>query len=98
MGYSSTDIDKAFADIASSGATAVRTWYVFPIRFPRFGRKLNIVIISRGFNEVTSPNGIYYQSWSGSTPTINTGATGLQNFDKIVASAKAHGLRLIVAL
>ncbi|KAI0094184.1 glycoside hydrolase superfamily [Irpex rosettiformis] len=77
MGYSSTDINKAFADIASSGATAVRTW---------------------GFNEVTSPNGIYYQSWSGSTPTINTGATGLQNFDNIVASAKAHGLKLIVAL
>ncbi|PPQ79908.1 hypothetical protein CVT26_004186 [Gymnopilus dilepis] len=34
-----------------------------------------------GFNEVTSPNGNYYQSWSGSTPTINYGATGLQNFD-----------------
>ncbi|KAI0782501.1 glycoside hydrolase superfamily, partial [Irpex lacteus] len=76
-GYSQADIDKAFADIASSGATVVRTW---------------------GFNEVTSPNGIYYQSWSGSTPTINTGATGLQNFDYVVASAKAHGLKLIVAL
>ena len=35
----------------------------------------------RGFNEVTSPNGIpYYQSWSGSTPTVNTGADGLGNF------------------
>ncbi len=54
--------------------------------------------VLRGFNEVTSPNGIYYQSWSGSTPTINTGATGLQNFDYVVASAKAHGLKLIVAL
>jgi mannan endo-1,4-beta-mannosidase len=52
----------------------------------------------RGFNEVTSPSGIYYQSWSGSTPTINTGATGLQNFDNVVAAAKAHGIRLIVAL
>jgi mannan endo-1,4-beta-mannosidase len=52
----------------------------------------------RGFNEVTSPNGIYYQSWSGSTPTINTGATGLQNFDNVVAAAKANGLRLIVSL
>ncbi|KAF8993674.1 CEL4a mannanase [Cyathus striatus] len=51
-----------------------------------------------GFNEVTSPNGDYYQSWSGSTPTINTGASGLQNFDNVVAAAKANGIRLIVAL
>jgi mannan endo-1,4-beta-mannosidase len=51
-----------------------------------------------GFNEVTSPNGDYYQSWSGSTPTVNTGATGLQNFDNVVAAAKANGIRLIVAL
>ncbi|KAF8893383.1 CEL4a mannanase [Infundibulicybe gibba] len=51
-----------------------------------------------GFNEVTSPNGNYYQSWSGSTPTINTGSTGLANFDNVVAAAKANGIRLIVAL
>ncbi|KAJ2918018.1 hypothetical protein MD484_g2381, partial [Candolleomyces efflorescens] len=51
-----------------------------------------------GFNEVTSPNGNYYQSWSGSTPTINTGATGLQNFDRVIRAAKANGIRLIVAL
>nr|AGV52632.1 Man5A [Irpex lacteus] len=77
MGYSHADIDKAFADIASTGATAVRTL---------------------GFNDVTSPNGIYYQLWNGSTPTVNTGPTGLQNFDYVVASAKAHGLRLIITL
>ncbi|KAF9012616.1 mannanase [Cyathus striatus] len=51
-----------------------------------------------GFNEVTSASGIYYQSWSGSIPTINTGSDGLQNFDKVVAAAKANGIRLIVAL
>ncbi|PPQ83023.1 hypothetical protein CVT25_005263 [Psilocybe cyanescens] len=51
-----------------------------------------------GFNEVTSPSGIYYQSWSGSTPTVNTGSTGLGNFDNVIAAAKANGLRLIVAL
>ncbi|EEB99969.1 hypothetical protein MPER_00212, partial [Moniliophthora perniciosa FA553] len=28
----------------------------------------------------------------------NTGADGLQNFDKVVAAAKANGIRLIVAL
>ncbi|KAF8996664.1 mannanase [Cyathus striatus] len=51
-----------------------------------------------GFNEVTEPKGIYYQSWIGGNPTVNTGADGLQHFDKIVAEAKASGIRLIVAL
>ncbi|KAF5378245.1 hypothetical protein D9757_009166 [Collybiopsis confluens] len=54
---------------------------------------------TNGFNEVTVPDGVaYYQSWSGSTPTINTGANGLQNFDNVVAAAKANGIRLIVTL
>ncbi|KAF8951905.1 CEL4b mannanase [Flammula alnicola] len=56
------------------------------------------VVRTWGFNEVTSPSGTYYQSWSGSTPTVNTGATGLGNFDNVVAAAKANGIRLIVAL
>ncbi|KAF5323251.1 hypothetical protein D9619_013508 [Psilocybe cf. subviscida] len=79
-GLSTSDMNKAFADIASWGATVVRTW---------------------GFNEVTSAPGgnyAYYQIWSGSTPTVNTGANGLQNFDNVVAAAKANGIRLIVAL
>ncbi|KAK1227932.1 hypothetical protein PQX77_009033 [Marasmius sp. AFHP31] len=79
-GLSTTDMNKAFADIAKAGGTTVRTW-------------------SEGFNEVTSTNGLpYYQRWSGSTPTVNTGADGLQNFDNVVAAAKANGIRLIVAL
>ncbi|TFK44992.1 mannanase [Crucibulum laeve] len=51
-----------------------------------------------GFNDVKSANGIYYQLWSGSSATVNTGSTGVQNFDKVVAAAKANGIRLIVAL
>ncbi|KZV73344.1 glycoside hydrolase family 5 protein [Peniophora sp. CONT] len=53
-----------------------------------------------GFNEVTSTGGgiPYYQIWNGATPTINTGANGLGNFDNVVAAAKANGIRLIVAL
>ncbi|KAK0489958.1 mannanase [Armillaria luteobubalina] len=73
MGYSISDMNAAFKDIAATGATV-------------------------GFNEVTSPNGIYYQSWSGSTPTVNFGPTGLENFDAVVAAAAAHGLRLIISL
>ncbi|GJE97823.1 glycoside hydrolase family 5 protein [Phanerochaete sordida] len=60
------------------------------------------VVRTWGFNEVTPSTQqnypIYYQSWNGATPTVNTGANGLQNFDQIISSAKAHGLRLIVAL
>ncbi|KAI0076116.1 CEL4a mannanase [Panus rudis PR-1116 ss-1] len=78
-GLSTTDMNAAFADIAKTGATAVRTL---------------------GFNDVTSPNPyiVYYQSWDNGVPTINTGSNGLQNFDNVVATAKANGLRLIVTL
>ncbi|KAI0743605.1 mannanase [Daedaleopsis nitida] len=77
MGYSTADMNQAFADIAKAGGTTVRTW---------------------GFNEVTSASGIYYQLWQNGKPTVNTGASGLQNFDNVIAAAKANGIRLIVAL
>ncbi|KAH7339604.1 glycoside hydrolase superfamily [Rhizoctonia solani] len=51
-----------------------------------------------GFNDVTSPSGTYYQLWSGSTATVNTGADGLAKFDTVVSAAKANGIRLIVSL
>ncbi|OBZ68183.1 putative mannan endo-1,4-beta-mannosidase F [Grifola frondosa] len=51
-----------------------------------------------GFNDVTSASGDYYQLWSNGKAAVNTGATGLQNFDNVVAAAKANGLRLIVSL
>jgi len=51
-----------------------------------------------GFNEVTSASGTYYNLWSGSTATLNTGANGLAKFDTVVAAAKAAGIRLIVPL
>ncbi|KAJ7328428.1 glycoside hydrolase [Mycena albidolilacea] len=74
-GYSTTDINKAFSDIAASGATTVR-----------------------GFNEVTSANGVYFHLWSGKTATVNTGSNGLGMLDTVIAAAKAHGLRLIISL
>ncbi|KAG8711813.1 hypothetical protein FRC11_001769 [Ceratobasidium sp. 423] len=56
------------------------------------------VVRTWGFNDVTSASGTYYQLWSGSTATVNTGADGLAKFDTVVAAAKAAGIRLIVAL
>ena len=49
--------------------------------------RISAELLNRGFNDVTSPNGIYYQSWSGKTPTINTGSTGLQNFGWLTFNA-----------
>ncbi|KAI1794184.1 CEL4a mannanase [Ganoderma leucocontextum] len=77
MGYSTTDMNQAFADIAGAGGTTVRTW---------------------GFNDVTSANGIYYQLWQNGKGTVNTGSTGLENFDNVIAAAKANGIKLIVSL
>ncbi|KAF8556205.1 family 5 glycoside hydrolase, partial [Imleria badia] len=51
-----------------------------------------------GFNEVTTASGDYYQLWNGSTPTINYGLTGLENFDNVVAATKANDNCLIVTL
>ncbi|CCM05720.1 uncharacterized protein FIBRA_07952 [Fibroporia radiculosa] len=51
-----------------------------------------------GFNDVTTPSGDYYQLWTNGTATVNYGPTGLENFDNVVAAAKAYGIRLIVTL
>jgi len=53
-----------------------------------------------GFNDVTTvpSSGAWYQTWSNGVGTVNTGSTGLGKFDYVVQSAKAHGIRLIVAL
>lgn len=60
------------------------------------------VVRTLGFNDVTPADiaeyPVYYQSWSNGTGTINLGPNGLQNFDQVVARAKAHGLRLLVTL
>ncbi|KAK6429303.1 hypothetical protein LTR95_014549, partial [Oleoguttula sp. CCFEE 5521] len=52
-----------------------------------------------GFNDVTSIPGtgtVYYQSFINGVASINTGANGLQRLDYVVASAQAHGIKLIV--
>ncbi|KAK6429367.1 hypothetical protein LTR95_014485, partial [Oleoguttula sp. CCFEE 5521] len=51
-----------------------------------------------GFNDVTSIPGsgtVYYQSFINGVASINTGTNGLQRLDYVVASAQAHGIKLI---
>lgn len=52
-----------------------------------------------GFNDVkTIPSAgiVYFQSFSGSTATINTGANGLRRLDAVVTSAEKNGIKLII--
>ncbi|KAG6572617.1 mannan endo-1 [Phytophthora cinnamomi] len=46
----------------------------------------------------TAPYNIVYQLWENGTPTINTKDNGLGYFDKVVAAAKAAGVKLVVPL
>ncbi|KAK2766122.1 hypothetical protein FQN54_007637 [Arachnomyces sp. PD_36] len=54
------------------------------------------VVRTWGFNDATDCNEVHFQCWSGSTPTINTGANGLQRLDSVVRSAEAHDVQLII--
>jgi mannan endo-1,4-beta-mannosidase len=52
-----------------------------------------------GFNDVKTVPGsgtVYFQSFSGSTATINTGANGLQRLDAVVKAAEKYGIKLII--
>lgn len=52
-----------------------------------------------GFNDVTTipaAGTVYFQSFSGSTATINTGPDGLQRLDAVVKSAEKHNIKLII--
>lgn len=52
-----------------------------------------------GFNDVQTVPGsgtVYFQSFSGSSATINTGANGLQRLDAVVRSGEQHGIKLII--
>lgn len=52
-----------------------------------------------GFNDVKGNPGsgtVYFQSFSESSATINTGANGLQRLDVVVKSAEKHGIKLII--
>ncbi|KAJ7772367.1 glycoside hydrolase superfamily [Mycena metata] len=54
--------------------------------------------VCRAFNEVTSPQGVYFHLWTGSTATVNTGTDGLQRLDCLISSAKSHGIKFLIAL
>ncbi|KAK2746415.1 hypothetical protein FQN55_005633 [Onygenales sp. PD_40] len=54
------------------------------------------VVRTWAFNDATSCSGVYFQCWSDGTPTINTGADGLERLDVVVQTAEKHGIQLIL--
>jgi len=53
-----------------------------------------------GFADSTNNDGstTVFQTWSGSTPKVNTGSNGLERIDYIVSAARSRGIRLIITL
>ncbi|MFL6142308.1 MAG: cellulase family glycosylhydrolase [Labedaea sp.] len=80
-------VDDVFADAAAAGFTVLRTWGFLDI-----GNQ-------DGSNSVRGKaDGIYFQYWDGDSPAYNDGPDGLQKLDYVLASARAHGIRLIIPL
>jgi mannan endo-1,4-beta-mannosidase len=80
-------VDDVFADAQAAGFTVLRTWGFLDI-----GNQ-------DGSNSLRGPaDGVYFQYWDGDSPAYNDGPDGLQRLDYVLASARAHGIRLIIPL
>jgi mannan endo-1,4-beta-mannosidase len=80
-------VDDVFADAAAAGFTVLRTWGFLDIGNQDGSNSL------RG-----KADGIYFQYWDGDSPAYNDGPDGLQKLDYVLASARTHGIRLIIPL
>jgi mannan endo-1,4-beta-mannosidase len=43
-------------------------------------------------------DGVYFQYWGGTAPAYNDGPDGLQHIDYVLASARAHSIKLVIPL
>src|SRR5579883_1880085 len=87
---SHADVDDVLAKAQAMNLSVIRTWGFIDI-----GSLDGSVPTIDG-----NKNGFYFQYWDPSTgaPAYNDGPTGLQGLDYAIASAAAHGLRVIVVL
>ncbi|HEV2778441.1 MAG TPA: cellulase family glycosylhydrolase [Actinophytocola sp.] len=80
-------VDDVFADARAAGFTVLRTWGFLDI-----GNQ-------DGSNSVRGKQeGVYFQYWDGDSPAYNDGPDGLQKLDYVLASARRHGIRLVIPL
>src|SRR5688572_24451576 len=80
-------VDDVFADAQGAGFNVVRTWGFLDI-----GNQDGSDSV-RGIQE-----GTYFQYWDGDRPAYNDGPTGLEKLDYVLASARQHGIKLIIPL
>lgn len=80
-------VDDVFADARAARFNVLRTWGFLDI-----GNQ-------DGSNSIREKaDGVYFQYWDGTKPAYNDGPDGLQRLDYVLASAKRHGVRLIIPL
>jgi mannan endo-1,4-beta-mannosidase len=80
-------VDDVFADARAAGFTVLRTWGFLDIGNADGSDSI------RG-----KADGVYFQYWDGDSPAYNDGADGLQRLDYVLASARRHGIRLVIPL
>lgn len=87
MYQSTVAVDALFAKVKASGFDVIRVWG---------SREIGTV----GGSDSVDPSqdGFYLQAWdpAAGAPVFNDGATGLQHLDYVLASARAHGVRLVI--
>ncbi|KZS88181.1 glycoside hydrolase [Sistotremastrum niveocremeum HHB9708] len=87
------DINFIFKRANTAGLPVIRTWGF---------NDANATFTAGGLPMYSAYNSIagqiVYQTWADGKVTINTGATGLQHFDKLVSIAEQQGVKLIVTL
>lgn len=80
-------VDDVFADARAAKFNVLRTWGFLDI-----GNQ-------DGTNSIRGKaDGVYFQYWDGTKPAYNDGPDGLQKLDYVLASAKRHGIKLIIPL
>ena len=82
-------VDDLFSNAQAMGLTTMRVWAFIDIGSLDGSTRATID---------GSKNGVYFQFWDPTTnaPAVNTGATGLQMLDYVIASAQAHNIKLIL--
>ena len=99
---SPTELENALTDAVGMNLKVLRVFLSLQIGTPPgTGSDTNWNVNGWGPTAVGGGSeGIYFQYWDSATATvgINVGATGLSHFDKVMASAATHGLKLLVVL
>ncbi|MEV1144200.1 cellulase family glycosylhydrolase [Micromonospora sp. NPDC049799] len=80
-------VDDVFADAKAARFTVLRHWGFLDIGTPG------------GTDSVVGPSdGVWFQHWDGEKPAFHDGPDGLERLDRVLASARRHGIRVVIPL